>query len=69
MENSLKAARTSIKMTQAELSAKSGVSQSLICNLETGARTDLKLSTMRRLSNVLGKPISEVFADFFAQTI
>lgn len=65
MENSLKAARLSKNMTQAELSEKSGVSIAIICYLETGVRNDVKLSTMRRISNALETPTEEVFASFF----
>lgn len=69
MTSSLKTARKRMLLTQVELSEKSGVTQSMISKLETGTFADVKLSTMRKLSNALGKPISEVFADFFTQTI
>ena len=40
-------------LTQAELSTRAGLSQPLICNIETGDINDPKLSTMLKLSQAL----------------
>lgn len=64
MENTalnIKKYRDKSHMTQAELSEKSGVSRSLINQLETGKRPFANSKTLQRLAVALGCNISDFF--------
>ena len=53
MESKLKKIRTMCGMTQAELSARSGVPQPVICEIETGKTADPAGSTLYKLARAL----------------
>ncbi len=53
MKTNLKEIRTKRAMTQAELSARSGVPQPVICEIETGKTADPAGSTLYKLSRAL----------------
>lgn len=53
MELKLKEMRKKRKMTQMELSKKSGVSHPTIVRLESGKPADVKLGTLRKLASAL----------------
>lgn len=53
MESKLKEIRTRRGMTQAELSARSGVPQPVICEIETGKTADPASSTLYKLARSL----------------
>lgn len=53
MESRLKEMRTERGMTQAELSACSGVPQPVICEIETGKTADPAGSTLYKLAHAL----------------
>ena len=56
--NRVKEIRERIGMSQAELSEKSGVSRTMISQLE---KVDCKVSTLLAVSNALGYPVGEIF--------
>lgn len=49
------------RMTQLELSQKSGVSRSIICGLETGRTKVTSTKTLFRIAETLGVTINELF--------
>lgn len=53
--------REAVGMTQEELSAKSGISRSIISGLEQGEIKITKSSTLINLANALGKTVGEIF--------
>ncbi len=56
----VKAMRKTRRWTQDELAARSGVSQSFISALETGARMHPGIETMRAIGLAFGLPVEEV---------
>ncbi len=56
----VKAMRKTRRWTQEELAARSGVSQSFISALETGARRHPGIETMRAIGLAFGLPVEEV---------
>jgi putative transcriptional regulator len=60
MRNRVAEVRTEIGWTQAELSAKSGVSRQTISDIESGAHA-AGLETALRLANAMGKLVEELF--------
>ncbi len=56
----IKAMRKTRRWTQDELAARSGVSQSFISALETGARIHPGIETMRAIGLAFGLPVEEV---------
>ena len=48
-------------LTQEELAEKSGISRVTIANIERGAVTNLKISTMLSLANALDSTVEEIF--------
>ena len=61
----LTAARKSAGLTQRELSAKLGVTESCICNYEIGKRLP-NIMIIRRMSDVLGKNMDDLVPDHVA---
>lgn len=59
--NRVKEIREQIGMSQAELSEKSGVSRTMISQLETCQKVDCKVSTLLAVANALGYPVGEIF--------
>ena len=52
----LRKLRLAQELSQADLSARSGVSLSVICHLEQGRQRDVRLSTIGKLSEALNVP-------------
>ena len=61
MQFRVKELREKKRMTQDELAAKSGVSRSLICMLESGERTTTTTSTIEKLADALGVSVKSIF--------
>lgn len=61
VNNNLSEIRKAKGLTQKELAKKSGVSRVTIANIERGAVTNLKISTMLSLANALGVTVEEIF--------
>ena len=61
VNNNLSKVRKDKGLTQEELAEKSGISRVTIANIERGAVTDLKISTMLSLSNALDSTVEEIF--------
>lgn len=61
VNNNLPEIRKAKGLTQKELAEKSGVSRVTIANIERGAVTNLKISTMLSLANALGVTVEEIF--------
>ena len=61
MQFRVKELREKKKMTQEELAAKSGVSRSLICTLESGERTVTTTGTIEKLADALGVSVKSIF--------
>lgn len=57
VNNNLSEVRKTKGLTQEGLAEKSGVSRVTIANIERGAVTDLKISTMLSLANALGATV------------
>lgn len=61
MENKLKEMREEKNLTQKELSEKSGVARSLICQIETGRRTVTTTDTIKKLAMALSCKVTDIF--------
>lgn len=61
MKNRVKEYREKEKITQEELSEKSGVSRNTISSLETGANTNVTYEVMEKIANALNKKVSTIF--------
>ena len=61
VNNNLSGVRKNKGLTQKRLAEKSGISRVTIANIERGAVTDLKVSTMLKLANALGATVEEIF--------
>lgn len=61
LKNRVKEFREEAGMTQDELAKKSGISRTMISQLETDQKTDCKVSTLFAIAEVLQKPVSEIF--------
>ena len=59
----IKEARLSAGMSQEELSAKSGVSRTIISGLESGRLSVTTTGTIKKIADALGKKVSEIFFD------
>lgn len=57
----IKECREEMKMSQTELSKKSGVSRTIISGLESGAITVTTTDTLLRIANALEKKVSDIF--------
>ena len=61
VNNNLSKVRKDKGLTQEELAEKSGISRVTIANIERGAVTNLKISTMLSLANALDSTVEEIF--------
>ena len=61
MGNRIREAREEKRMTQEELSAKSGVNRGTIVALETGKEKDVLMSTVLKIAQALEKTVDELF--------
>lgn len=61
MRNILKETRIEKHLSQADLSKKSGVSRTIISQIENNDDLSLRISTLEKLCKVLNKKISDVF--------
>jgi len=61
MGHKIKEARVQQKMSQEELSKKSGVSRTTISGLETGQTKVAKTSTLIKIATALDKKIDDIF--------
>ena len=61
MRNILKEIRMEKHLSQADLSKKSGVSRTIISQIENNDDLSLRISTLDKLCKVLNKKISDVF--------
>lgn len=57
----IKECREEVKMSQEELSEKSGVSRAIISGLESGRTSVTTTKTLEAIANALGKNISDIF--------
>lgn len=63
MRYTIKDIRQKHKMTQEELSKKSGVSRAIISGLESGERVVTSTETLSRLAKALESKVSDLFLD------
>ncbi|MDO4393561.1 MAG: helix-turn-helix transcriptional regulator [Bacillota bacterium] len=61
MRNKLKIVREKKDMTQKELVEKSGVSRTVISQLENGTRSVVTSETMLKISKALEEPLEDIF--------
>lgn len=61
LKNKVKEFREAAGMTQDELAKKSGISRTMISQLETEQKSDCKVSTLFAIADVLNKSVSEIF--------
>lgn len=61
MRNNIKKYRQTMGLTQAELAKISGVSRTVIAQLESGVRENVTAETMLKISKALGKSVEEIF--------
>ena len=61
LKNRVKELREEAGLTQDELAKKSGISRTMISQLETEQKSDCKVSTLFAIAEVLNKPVSEIF--------
>ena len=61
MKNRLKEMRESQKLTQEELSNRSGVSRVTISGLESGRTAVVKTDTLTKIADALNEPVSKIF--------
>lgn len=59
--NKMKQIRLSKGMQLVELSKKTGISVGYLCHLERGTRKNPSIEIMDKISNALGKTVSEIF--------
>ncbi|MBS4769637.1 helix-turn-helix transcriptional regulator [Carnobacteriaceae bacterium zg-ZUI240] len=57
----IKEYREALNLTQEELAEKSGVSRTIISQLETGRRFKTGTDTLLKLSKALKKPMKDIF--------
>lgn len=61
METRIKELREAMGLSQDEFSEKSGVSRTVISQLENGTRKVILSETMLKISKALGEPIENIF--------
>lgn len=61
MNNRIQEIRTALEMSQEELAKVSGVSRTVISQLESGTRKTITSATMLRLSKALKTPVEDIF--------
>lgn len=60
MGNKIKERREDLKMSQEDLATASGISRVTISRLESGAQSDLKVSNLKRLAEILKCDIGDL---------
>ena len=63
MQFRIKELRKASRMSQEELSEKSGVSRTIVSFLENGNETDTKVGTLQKIATALDVPIAALFSD------
>lgn len=61
MNNKIQEMRSALEMSQEELAKVSGVSRTVISQLESGTRKTITSATMLRLSKALKRPVEDIF--------
>lgn len=61
MKNKIKEYRLEKELTQTELAKISGVSRTVIAQLESGVRVNVTVETMLKISKALGKSVEKIF--------
>lgn len=61
MKNKLKEIREELEISQEELSKKSGVSRTIISELETGKTNVITNVTLEKLANALDRKVTDIF--------
>lgn len=61
MKTKIKSVRNELGLTQADLALKSGVSRTVIAQLESGARTVVTSKTMQKISDALDAKVEDIF--------
>ena len=61
MNNKIQEMRSALEMSQEELAKVSGVSRTVISQLESGTRKTITSTTMLRLSKALKRPVEDIF--------
>lgn len=63
MQFRIKELRKANRMSQEELSEKSGVSRTIVSFLENGNETDTKVGTLLKIAEALEVPLTALFSD------
>lgn len=63
MQFRIKELRKANRMSQEELSEKSGVSRTIVSFLENGNETDTKVGTLLKIADALDVPLAALFSD------
>ena len=63
MQFRIKELRKANRMSQEELSEKSGVSRTIVSFLENGNETDTKVGTLLKIAEALEVPLAALFSD------
>jgi transcriptional regulator with XRE-family HTH domain len=63
MQFRIKELRKDRRMSQEELSEKSGVSRTIVSFLENGSETDTKVGTLLKIADALDVPLAALFSD------
>lgn len=61
MNNRIQEIRTTLELSQEELAKVSGVSRTVISQLESGTRKTITSATMLKLSKALKAPVEDIF--------
>lgn len=61
MHNTIKERREALKLNQDQLSEKSGVTRTVISQLETGKRTVITSDTMLKLAKAMDCSVTDIF--------
>ena len=61
MNNRIQEIRTTLELSQEELAKVSGVSRTVISQLESGTRKTITSATMLKLSKALKTPVEDIF--------
>lgn len=61
MTYKIKECRTAAKLTQEELADKSGVSRTIIVDLESGKEVNVTTKTLKKIADVLNVHVHDIF--------
>lgn len=59
----MRARRKELKLTQAQLAAMTGISQSYISEIESGGQSNVTVATIRRIALALGLDVAALMVD------